>query len=612
MNNLIIDNNVTITTNEVENTITINAGDSRGKLSNLLSDFPPNCYIDKRITGCGGTTLVLRNNSDYVVLVPYVSILESKLLDNKGEHIIGVYSKTNTEKLESFLADTSRPRKIICTFDSLPRLLGTKGFEATEFKLLVDEAHTLINLGGFKARVCEFVLDNFTKFKTYNFMTATPTKREFFPSQLLLVPICTIEWVNLQAVSFDVQTVPAGTSYNSALFGLCFDYLTGKETGNAHIFYNSVSEISKVLLLLKEIEKSKGLPHFNSKDVRIVCADNNTGNLSKTLGVGWSKISTVLDPVAKINFYTSKAFEGSDIFDTEGKTYIAVNGIRDNTKLDIHTLVPQIVGRIRDSKHNHTATMIVGNLPDSITMTKETWFNQIEKSIADATEAVEALNSDSLTSYLRKVVEADMKRCKYVTVEDGKYKVSEVSRNAELQDYEALQTTYNTQAIEGIETTTEVPTLKDLLSNLDDAPKFKHIPTGIVKFLSGSIHCITETMREYCEDNNKLLNNLLDARDDYFKLTVKIIGAEKCKALKYSRKCMDLVVNDVCLGSKRTLQSVLQYKKGQIITKADLKVALQAAYDELGMTKKAKATDIKEYYKVAETKIKAGHAFRII
>lgn len=82
LHDLIIDDAVSIEQSTQENTITIKAGDSSKRLSDLIKDFPENCYINKQITGCGGTTLVLRNDIDYVVLVPYVNLLKSKVADN--------------------------------------------------------------------------------------------------------------------------------------------------------------------------------------------------------------------------------------------------------------------------------------------------------------------------------------------------------------------------------------------------------------------------------------------------------------------------------------------------------------------------------------------------
>lgn len=254
--------------------ITIHAGHSKQKLSNLIKDFPDNCYVDKRITGCGGTTLVLRNDVDYVVLVPYINLLKSKIADNQEiVDLIGIYGGTDTAEIAEYLESGANPKKIVCTFDSLPKLLKVKGFNPKAFKLLIDEAHTLVNLGSFKAATCEFVLQNYNKFGSYIFLTATPTKRDYFPEALEKLPLCTIEWDEVRPVKFNLQNIERGVGLNNALFGLCYDYLMNKVEGNAHIFYNSVTEISSVLNKLKTmVDKDTGKSLFNPDDIRVVCS----------------------------------------------------------------------------------------------------------------------------------------------------------------------------------------------------------------------------------------------------------------------------------------------------------------------------------------------------
>ena len=277
LQNLIIDDAVSIERNTQENTITIKAGDSSKRLSDLIKDFPENCYINKQITGCGGTTLVLRNDVDYVVLVPYVNLLKSKVADNDHLDHINIIKRggewtDNDAEISEQLADRSKPRKIICTFDSLPALMKIKGFVPSEFKLLVDEAHTLVNLGSFKAPKCEFILHNYNKFASYVFLTATPTKREYFPDLIGHLPLCTIEWDNVRAVKFNLQRLDKGVSINNALFNLCLSFLLGREEGNAHIFYNSVKEITQVMEWLSKIVGTDGKPVFNRDEIRLICS----------------------------------------------------------------------------------------------------------------------------------------------------------------------------------------------------------------------------------------------------------------------------------------------------------------------------------------------------
>ena len=60
----------------------------------------------------------------------------------------------------------------------------------------------------------------------------------------------------------------------------------------------------------------------------------------------------------RINFYTSTCFEGCDIYDPDGMTYIVSDGRRANTLVDISTLFTQICGRIRNSRYQDRVTHI--------------------------------------------------------------------------------------------------------------------------------------------------------------------------------------------------------------------------------------------------------------
>jgi len=132
--------------------------------------------------------------------------------------------------------------------------------------------------------------------------------------------------------------------------------LQDKTFGNSHIFVNSVDFISKVIKLAD----------LQPDDVKVVCSLNpiNQRKLGDTY-----LICKPLDTVKKINFYTSTCFEGSDVYDTEGKTYIVSDKKRQHTLLDISTLVIQICGRIRNSRYNDTVTHIFsGQKYDSVNL----------------------------------------------------------------------------------------------------------------------------------------------------------------------------------------------------------------------------------------------------
>ena len=49
---------------------------NNGKLN--LSDLPQNCIFNKVITGCGGTTIALFNDKNYVIAVPTTELITNK------------------------------------------------------------------------------------------------------------------------------------------------------------------------------------------------------------------------------------------------------------------------------------------------------------------------------------------------------------------------------------------------------------------------------------------------------------------------------------------------------------------------------------------------------
>ena len=624
LQDLIINSTSTISQNKEENSITIFAGHSKEKLSNLIKDFPDNCYVNKQITGCGGTTLVLRNAVNYVVLVPYINLLKSKVADNQDiVDLIGVYGETDSEEITAYLESGAEPKKIVCTYDSLPKLLRTKGFNPKAFKLLVDEAHTLVNLGSFKAATCEFVLQNYTKFASYVFLTATPTKREYFPEALINVPLCTIQWDDVRNVKFNLQNIEQGIGLNNALFGLCYDYLMRKIEGNAHIFYNSVSEIASVLNKLKEVvDKQTGKNLFDPNDIRVVCSKSGTNQktFNSRLGTKWASIADITDPVRKINLYTSTAFEGADVLDEEGQTYIIINGVRDATKVDFHVLVPQIVGRIRNTKYNEHINLLVANLPEAASCTKDEWMSTVTKRIQNSRDVLhdirESKMSEASKTQLIKAAEEDKYTFKN---EQGELYVSDVALKAELQAYEALEATYVVRVVEGAEISDEgySASFRSLLTDESKHVPFAHKPKGISKFLTGHSQCFYETMKEYCEardEQNEKLYKLVDAKDDYFKTAYDTLKHETIRKLEYRKPAIEraMKIHDTKNENATEIPTLLNLKKDQVYLRADIKAKIQDIYDKLAIPDKAKATDITKWYEVKDTRQNSKPAFKVV
>jgi hypothetical protein len=86
----------------------------------------------------------------------------------------------------------------------------------------------------------------------------------------------------------------------------------------------------------------------------------------------------------KINFVTATAFEGCDIYQREGVTYVCANRSKTNTKLEIHTKIPQIVNRIRNSIYKDKAYRLYTEPLTKGCQTKKEFLSKTRKEIAKA------------------------------------------------------------------------------------------------------------------------------------------------------------------------------------------------------------------------------------
>ena len=383
--------------------------DTKIYLSDFLSDLGDNCIFEKGSTGCGGTTLALNQNDRHVIIaMPTRNTVQSKeVVRDKDNNIIGnnrdlfcIWSGHNDrmEDLKKYLDKVKLFRqkvKIVCTYDQVGRLYdrlmcgdgegnlanGSNRLAYTPLNwwLYIDEMHEVINAyQGDRRESIRQMLDLIKVAKHVVFITATPLKEEFFFSQIFdqegrfkVVRVIFPKWTQLKPQIVRRQTPKVVQEVAKEMKA----YL--KNEGNlfeaplnAHIFVNSLDFIISILRRLDYLS--------NYDKIRIVCGqgdDRNQGKLitfvrkevaKKTkegatipnraffddvIDQKVSLISSINDSPNKINFYTSTAFCGADIFDQKAQIYVVSVSSRKPTFYDISTTFLQIIGRVRDSKN---------------------------------------------------------------------------------------------------------------------------------------------------------------------------------------------------------------------------------------------------------------------
>lgn len=565
-------------------------------LSEFLEDLPDNVMLNKVTTGSGMTSVVLQNSVKYVLAVPYTALIKNKehWCEDRGIEICSVYyGGADENDIKNFKGD-----KIITTYDSLAkvtRVLEDRG-DLKEWKLCVDESHKLVDSAAFRPKAIESVLDNFEKYGSYVFGTATPVQDKYQLPRLSNIQKAKIKWNFLTPVK--VNFLHCKNSIDDVTAITALDFINGERSGNAHIFVNSLRSIINVIRILR------GAGINDTSLIRIVCATNvrNQNLLDDELKEEFS-ISPVGSGVCKINFYTATAFEGCDIYDEEGKSFIITDGSKDHTKIDIVTVLPQIIGRIRNSRHKDNVSLLYTS-NDYINDLSETEFEErVHYNLREAEETVKKYELIKDDHTIRNVLLENLNHS-YLIVDGDELKVNENAWYNEMHNYATINSTYYVSK-DGKEKTIKEGTVTSNDINYDYEEMEQISVKGLSKIRLGKRASFKDLCRDYIkvsqeppsiQRSGKLAK--LNQSESLLSKAYHRLGAEKMKALEYRKGKINeaLLVIDNTHNNGYKIVKLLGFRTGEWISKSEIKIRLQAVYKTLGIQATAKATDAVKWY----------------
>ena len=535
-------------------------------LSDYLTDLPVNCLFNKNSIGCGGTTVALKNQINYIICVPFVSLIQNKMAQTPN--VFGIFKGFKVKELKAYLLDENIPvKKIMVTYDSLPTIM--KYINPSEYNLLIDELHLLFTSYSFRYAACRNVLDNYTKFKQYCFMTATMLEKEFIITELADLPVVTAEWEDVKVIT--IRSVQCEAPLVHTVVYLINECLSGEKKGNCYLFINSVEFIKDMVDYCK----------LTDENTRAVWSINNPTKTGLIRGL-------TTDEPKKINFFTSTAFEGVDILDREGHIYVISDGLKAHTLIDISTSMQQIAGRIRNTKYLGIITHIFNTTKYNIRVTYEEYKKATEFEIAKAKRMV--TDFDTLTNdyqdFFRIRMKKDVTGDNYLMMREDSIFFDENLVKIDLYNFKVTKSLYTirvnlTEEYQkygfGVE---ENISELDKIVRVNPKPNFKDT---VIELQKGDDDFRLQAFKKY----------------PYLSEAIDKIGYDGIEELKYSitnikRKLITLSKLDDFYKIGKELELVIV--EGQFYEPNTLKKILYAIHNKYNSKAKITAKDIDTYY----------------
>ena len=539
--------------------------------------LPINVILDKARTGCGGSHVALTDNNPYVICVPYKALIVNKCASYSN--IFGVDGDTKQKDLEIYLSSTNTP-KIMVTYNSLGKLSDWLSESVIDYRILIDEYHILFTQYSFRYDAVKIVLDNYTKYKDFCFMTATTLEEEFILEELKDIPVIVLNWPDTRKVT--VESIKT-ENIRDVVGNIILGYLKTNNNNTAHFFVNSVKFMKEMINLCK----------LTKDNCRVVYSVNNKEKMP-------IENSIVGSESKKINFYSSCVFEGADIFSKNGQIFVISDSDRENTLVDIGTSMTQIAGRIRDTKFWDRIVHIYTTTRYNVDMTYEEFKDSSRETIDTA--KVEVLSLNALTENMRKKlsIEPDC----YITKRDNDFIFDPNLVKVDLFNFKICNHLYQLR----------VNIIEEYEKNGYDynETELKYVKIARVDKLRETFKDIVLQLEKNPDDEELIY--AANIKYPFIQEAIEKLGFKKIKYLRYNQEVIKqqlILLSDNNINGKviRLFRDKVNPKSGVFFDNVYLKDILQQIYDVLGFINSAKAKDIEKYFNVKYTTKKIDGEF---
>ena len=591
----------------------------------------PNSHVivDKGVTGCGYTEYTLTNNLPTVLCSPRKLLLENKseqhqndinilYLKNEIKDINDIALLRNKIKNHIFLCDEENlPIKFLVTYDSshyIIDILKELGI-LKDFYFIIDEFQSIFLDAFFKSDVEFDFVEYLQDCPNVLYLSATPMLDKYLEKvdTFRNLPFFQIDWSETGVVENIIIQRKFSTALTTDCIKIIKQYLEGKFPSTftsdnkivfskeAVFYFNSISDIIRVI-------NKTGL---TKNQVNIICADDkeNQDKLSR-IGHSIGKIPLKGETNKMFTFCTKTAYIGSDFYSDNACSFVFADPNIKSLALDISLDLPQIVGRQRNRENPFKNNIIIfyRTIRKTEIEDRETFDKTQEERRKETQRLLDGFNllkPDQQKSYLQKL-ERDSEKYIHdfvgISKKTGEPVYNSFIEIANERSWEVSQKDYQdkisvTKSLESISSNIS-EYQSDLEKEVQDFLDNKFYRTGIFE----------KKMKMYCEfmdkhNGNKEVSDMIyfKIKDPKYRKYYNFYGTSGCKAVSYKENKLKIGMIDT--SKENELSSVIykKFKIGDRVIPGEVKIVLQDIYRDLGITSKAKATDLGKYFKLTRT-----------
>ena len=604
-------------------------------ISEWLEYKIPNGHVivDKGVTGCGYTEYTLTNNLPTVLCSPRKLLLENKseqhqndinilYLKNEIKDINDIATLRNKIRNHIFLCDEENlPIKFLVTYDSSHYIIDIlKELNLLDdFYFIIDEFQSIFLDAFFKSDVEFDFVEYLQDCPNVLYLSATPMLDKYLEKVDTFrdIPFYEIDW----SMTGVVENIIIQRKFSTALTTDCIkivnQYLQGKFPSTftsdnkivfskeAVFYFNSISDIIRVI-------NKTGL---TSDQVNIICANDkeNQDKLSK-IGHSIGKIPLKNESNKMFTFCTKTAYIGSDFYSDCASSYVFADPNIKSLALDISLDLPQIVGRQRNRNNPFKNSIVIfyrtirKKEMESYDLFLEKQ-NQRKESTKKLLDIYNKVTPGEQKEYIQKLKDG-IKVSKYendyisISKKTGKPVYNSFIEISQERGWEVSQKDYQDKI-------SVTKSLESLTSNISEYQS--DLEKEVQSFLDNKFYStgiFEKKMKMYCEfmdkyNGNKKVSDIIyfKIKDPKYRKYYNFYGTKGCRAVSYVESKLKLGMLNVSKGNELSSVIYKKFKVGDRFTKKDIKQILQDVYRDLGITSKAKATDLGKYFKLIKTKI---------